>query len=385
MIDIKDSNAVTASNAPSKGAETVKEAGSIPFEKLKESNYHTPVQCTLLDSLFAKNLSEKDAESKRQETSEASEKADEKHPTGTPYNKQEAVAARQEKNENSRFTSRDKEDVDKQYSSAKEIISIPISQIVPNSNQPRKLFPESSILKLADSIGQHGMIQPITVRKLGHIYELVAGERRLRAAKELGWSHVPCITSNVSTEKSAELSIIENLVRENLNIFEQAIAIQALLDTYALTQEEIAKRLSSSQSYVANKLRLLRLTASEREKILSYGLTERHARALLRISDIELREKALDTVISKEFNVSSTENLVKSLLENSDNAREEQPKPVTAPTYKDISSFCNAITRAIDMAKTSELGIKCRKLDGEEFTELTIIIPKSKQKDMHNT
>lgn len=381
MIDVKDSNVVTASNAPSKGAGTAKETGSIPFEKLKESNYYTPVQCTLLDSLFAKNSSEKDAESKRQETSEASEKADKKHLTGTPYNKQEAVAARQEKNENSQFASQDKEDVGKQCSTAKEIISIPISQIVPNSNQPRKLFPESSILKLADSLEQFGMIQPITVRKSGHLYELVAGERRLRAAKELGWRRVPCIVNDITEEKSAEISIIENLMREDLNIFEQAIAIEALLDAHNLTQEEVARKLSSSQSYIANKLRLLRLTASEREKILSYGLTERHARSLLRINDVEAREKALDIVIEKELNVSSTENLVRNLIERStSSAKESQTKQSTSVSFKDVTSFYHAITKAMDMAKTSNLGVKCRKIDGDSFTELTIIIPKSDEK-----
>ena len=118
--------------------------------------------------------------------------------------------------------------------------------IVPNPNQPRKQFAEEAILKLADSIRQFGIIQPLTVRKAGDIYELVSGERRLRASKELGLKQVPCIIVSISEEKSAEISIIENLLREDLNIFEQAMAIEVLIDTYNLTQEQVAERLSNS-------------------------------------------------------------------------------------------------------------------------------------------
>lgn len=263
------------------------------------------------------------------------------------------------------------------------ITPIDVNLIVPNPSQPRHNFSEASILKLADSIRQFGIIQPLTVRKLGHHYELIAGERRLRAAKELGWSSVPCIINEVSEEKSAQISIIENLLRENLNIFEQAMAIEALIDTYNLTQEQVAEKLSSSQSYIANKLRLLRLSTEEREKILENNLTERHARALLRINDQNLRNKILETVINNELNVSSTENLVSSSLEN--NISTENNAHKKTKLYRDIPSFYNAVTKAIDCAKSSNLGIKCRKIVGESFTELTILIPNEPNTQEPNT
>ena len=255
-----------------------------------------------------------------------------------------------------------------------KIYSIEVNSILPNPNQPRKIFTEESILKLADSINQFGIIQPLTVRKTGDTYELIAGERRLRASKELGLTHVPCIIADVTQEKSAEISIIENLIRENLNIFEQAEAIEALIDTYGLTQEQIAKRLSNSQSFVANKLRLLRLSASEREQIIKNSLTERHARALLRVLDSDLRAKLLNQIIEQSLNVAEAEALIESSIGNS---RDKEQKAKIG--YKDISSFYTAINRAIELVKDSGFAIKSRKIEGDKYTELTILIPKDIQ------
>lgn len=252
-----------------------------------------------------------------------------------------------------------------------EVQQIEITKIAPNPNQPRKVFNEESILRLADSINQYGIIQPLTVRKLGESYELVAGERRLRAAKELGISHVPCIIIAINEEKSAEISIIENLIREDLNIFEQAEAIEALIDTYGLTQEQIAAKLSNSQSFIANKLRLLRYSASEREIILKNNLTERHARALLRVLDIDLRAKLLDRIVNERLNVSASEELIEGHL-SQDIATQKQDKRI----YKSVSSFYSAINRAIDTIKNSGIEIKSRRVEGDNFTELTILVPK---------
>ena len=246
---------------------------------------------------------------------------------------------------------------------------ISINLISPNPNQPRKVFDEEGILKLADSIRQFGIIQPLVVRKTGEGYELVAGERRLRAAKELGLNTVPCIVSAISEAKSAEVSIIENLIRENLNIFEQAMAIQALIDTYGLTQEQVAEKLSNSQSFVANKLRLLRLSSEEREKVLYNNLSERHARALLRILDPQKRNKALNQIISEGLNVSKTDELVDNIVKKERN----EPKK---RLYRDVNSFYIAINRAIDQASSSGIKIKSRKVESDSFTELTILIPK---------
>ena len=252
-----------------------------------------------------------------------------------------------------------------------EIQQIEVTRIAPNPNQPRKVFNEDSIIRLADSINQYGIIQPLTVRKTGDTYELVAGERRLRAAKELGLSHVPCVVISINEEKSAEISIIENLIREDLNIFEQAEAIEALIDTYGLTQEQIASKLSNSQSFVANKLRLLRYSAKERDIILKNNLTERHARALLRILDMNSRAKLLDKIIAEHLNVSAAEELIEAHL-SQDNAEAKQEKR----TYKSVNSFYSAINRAIDTIKNSGIDIKSRRVEGDEFTELTILVPK---------
>lgn len=264
----------------------------------------------------------------------------------------------------------------KEKAREKEILSIEVGKIAKNPNQPRKVFTDDAILKLADSIKQYGIIQPLIVRQISDGYELISGERRLRAAKELGMSHVPCIINEASSVASAEMAIIENLIREDLNAFEEAEAIEALIDTYSLTQEEIAARLSSSQSYIANKLRLLRFDNGERQKILKHKLTERHARALLRIYDKELRLKALDAIILQGLNVARSEEYIDELL------AKNKPDAPQKRTFKTISSFYTAIERALDTATNSGIKIKSRKIEGDEFTELTILISKEPESDI---
>lgn len=258
-----------------------------------------------------------------------------------------------------------------------QIWSIPTSKIFPNPNQPRKSFSEDSIIKLADSIRQFGIIQPLSVRRNGEDYELIAGERRLRAAKELNLDFVPCVILEATEEKSAEISIIENLIREDLNIFEQAMAIQVLIDTYGLTQERVAEKLSNSQSFVANKLRLLRFSSIEREIILKNKLTERHARALLRIPDEDLRLSVLNKIAIEGINVAKSEELIEKLLDKNTPKQKQQ-------TYKDITSFYTAINRVIDTMSHSGFKIKSRKIENDNFTELTILIPKETQSNPSN-
>ena len=259
---------------------------------------------------------------------------------------------------------------------AEKIEQIDVSSIHPNPNQPRKVFTEESILKLADSIRQYGIIQPLLVRKSGEEYELVAGERRLRAAKELGLCSVPCVLTDISEVKSAEISIIENLLREDLNIFEQAEAIESLIDTHGLTQEEIASKLSNSQSFIANKLRLLRFSPSEREIILKNKLTERHARALLRIQNASDRSKMLEMIVKEGLNVASTDELVDKYL------GKEQGTAKSKSSYKDISSFCSGINRAVNSIKEQGVDVKCRRIESDEYIELTILLSKSTEKEV---
>lgn len=255
------------------------------------------------------------------------------------------------------------------------IHEIPPEEIIPNPSQPRKQFEDDSIIRLADSIRKCGILQPLTVRKLkDKLYEIVAGERRLRAAKLLQLHTVPCILVDVDSKKSAELAIIENIQRENLNIFEQASSIAALIDIYNLTQEEAAKQLSVSQSFVANKLRILRLTSPEREKILAYNLTERHARALLKIDSVEQRMRIIEYIARRGLNVATTESYIDRFI--SEQQEEKSAKAPRRIILKDIRIFYNSIDKAVDIVRQAGIDIESEKEEGEDESVLTIKIKK---------
>ena len=257
---------------------------------------------------------------------------------------------------------------------------ITTDRIFPNPNQPRRKFEEDSIIRLADSIRRCGILQPLSVRRIegagvtDALFEIVAGERRFRAAKLLGLAAVPCIIISVDTKKSAELAIIENIQREDLNMFEEASAIASLLDMYGLTQEDVAKQLSVSQSYVANKLRILRLTMPEREKILSYSLTERHARALLKLPTVADRLRAIEHINKHSLNVSAAEAYIEHYLADckTEKARHAPRKLV----LKDMRVFYNSIDRAISLVKQAGINVTAERVDIGDSTELTIRIPK---------
>ena len=255
------------------------------------------------------------------------------------------------------------------------IHNIPTDKIIPNPAQPRKQFEDDSIIRLADSIRRCGILQPLTVRRLdGELYEIVAGERRLRAAKLLRLSTVPCLLVDVDSKKSAELAIIENIQRENLNVFEQASSIAALIDIYHLTQDEAAKQLSVSQSFVANKLRILRLTAPEREKILAYNLTERHARALLKVDSVEQRLRIIDYIARRGLNVATTESYIDRFI-----SEEAEAKAAKAPrriVLKDIRIFYNSIDRAVDIVRQAGIDIESEREEGDDEAVVTIRIKK---------
>lgn len=193
----------------------------------------------------------------------------------------------------------------------RKLENIPIERIRPNPYQPRKAFRDDRIQELADSIRTHGILQPITVRRSGlRDYELVAGERRLRAARMVGLTHIEAFVVRAYDKESAILALIENLQRENLHFLEEAEAYQAAIAEHNLTQEELARQLGRTQSAVANKLRILRLPQALRERIRQQGLSERHARALLRIHDLPTQERVLDQICEQALNVRDSEELV---------------------------------------------------------------------------
>ena len=262
------------------------------------------------------------------------------------------------------------------------VISLPVSKLIPNPSQPRKIFAGGALEGLADSISRHGILQPLLVRSGGAFYEIIAGERRYRAAVMAGLDTVPCIIKETDSQSSAELAIIENLQREDLNIFEEAEAIHKLIDTCGLTQDDAAARLSCSQSYIANKLRLLKLPALQRHAIIECGLTERHARALLRVHDNDERSELLAVVIKRGLNVAATEDLIENHL-----CRKEQflHSQRTARIEKDIKRkllskdmrlFYNSIDRAVTSVRDCGFSVDQTREVSDEGTLISIFIKK---------
>ncbi len=253
-----------------------------------------------------------------------------------------------------------------------KLVRLRTEKILPNPAQPRKVFSEEELAGLAQSIRENGLLQPVTVRKENGAYYLIAGERRLRACKMAGLSEVPAILADCEACDSAVLALLENLQRKDLQMFEQANAIVNLLREWEITQEEAAKRLGISQSYLANKLRLLKLSPEEQEEILEHHLSERHARALLRIGDISLRQRVLETVIQRGLNVSQTEELAKASLQ----PVKKDKKAKRTFVAKDIRLFINTIDHAVDAMKTAGIEAQAERRETDEYIECTVRIPK---------
>lgn len=258
------------------------------------------------------------------------------------------------------------------------IVEIPTVKIRPNRTQPRKIFDEEQLGELAKSIAENGILQPLTVRSVSrNEYEIIAGERRLRASVLAGLQKVPCIIVKCNDCESAVLALIENLQRSDLGIFEEARGISRLIRRYGLTQEQAAKRLGKSQSTVANKLRLLNLSYDEQDWIVQAGLSERHARALLRVYDQELRREALSAIISRNLNVAQSEELIDSLLYSA-KAAEKAPKGKQKVLIRDVRIFINTINKAVSTMKQAGINATCRHRDNDEYIEYTVRIPKER-------
>ncbi len=259
-----------------------------------------------------------------------------------------------------------------------EIVEIPVNSICPNPHQPRKTFDWDNLEELAQSIYQNGLLQPITVRELGDgKFELIAGERRLRASKMAGLAAIPSIVVSVSDEKSAVYAVIENLQRQDLHFFEEAAAIAKLARDFGMDRDKIAKKLGKSPSAVANKLRLLKLPAEIQKRIMSGGLTERHARAILRLSDYELMSEVVNAIIENRLNVAETDALITGLLEEQLPQLEEKPKPKMAKTFKDIRIIINTLDRAVATIRKSGLDADSAHRETDSFIEYVVRVAKT--------
>lgn len=262
---------------------------------------------------------------------------------------------------------------------AGQVLLIPSEMIYPNPNQPRKTFNQEELVNLAISIRMNGILQPLTVRQIDKGYELVAGERRLRASRLAGLISVPCIVVDINTLKSAVFSLIENLQRQNLNFFEEAVAIEKLMKDFDISQEDAARRLGKAPSTVSNKLRLLSLPEKARELILEKGLTERHARALLKLEKEQVMP-CLENVIERKLNVNQTEKYIEELLQ-----KEDKPKRQTKIMFSDVKIFLNTINNAVDTMNRAGIGADIKREDTGDSYRYVIDIPKSKMYKLSQT
>lgn len=257
-----------------------------------------------------------------------------------------------------------------------EIVNIRVDKIFPNTYQPRKFFNEEALLELSQSIKEYGIIQPITVRKIGENFELVAGERRWRAARIANLELVPCNVIEITDTESAEIALLENLQREDLNFIEEAEAYFNLINDHKFTQDELAKRMGKKQSTIANKLRLLKLTDKVRKLCVENKLTERHTRALLSLPSEELQLKIIKKIVKDSLNVKKTEELInKELLKLAG----EQLKKDNNKKIKSVfpaKLYVNTIKQVFDKFNIpAEYKLK----DSEESIQITVSIPKPKK------
>ena len=257
------------------------------------------------------------------------------------------------------------------------LLYLRVEDIAPNPMQPRKVFEEEALRELSESIRSYGVLHPLTVRLRCGKYELVAGERRLRAARIAGLREVPCMVVDVDLEDAGLLALVENLQRKDLDFLEEARGLQKMIRLFGMSQEEAARRIGRSQSAVANKLRLLKLPEDVLESLRENGLSERHGRALLRLPDAESQRAALETVLEKEMTVAATDAYVDALLASPE-PPPRRPEARRSFVMKDVRVFLNSLTHGLDLMKQGGIAAGLRREETEDALILTISIPKSK-------
>jgi ParB family transcriptional regulator, chromosome partitioning protein len=260
-------------------------------------------------------------------------------------------------------------------------VLLSVDSIFPSSWQPRRSFNNQSMEFLADNIRQYGLLQPVSVRPIGGgRYELIAGERRLRACTLIGESHIKATILNVTEEEAALLTMAENLQREDLGFFEEAEGYHRLVDELHLTQQQLAEKLGRQQSTIANKMRLLRLAPSVRESIIRHDLNERHARALLKIHDENDQLDIIDCIVLKSLNVRQTEELIDKYINNLITLEKEHPKesPHFSRAWRDWRLFANSMKTAVNELKASGLDAQFILNDSGKYVEMRVVVPKSR-------
>lgn len=286
------------------------------------------------------------------------------------------------KNTFSRFFGNSEKEIDLPEAEAvvsqEKVDQVNIELIKPNKYQPRTIFSEEKIEELARTIHTHGVIQPIVIRKTDEGFEIIAGERRFRAMKKLGWTEVPAIIRNLDDKETASIALIENLQREELTSIEEAYAYEKLLELHNLTQEALAQRLGKGQSTIANKLRLLKLPDEIKNKILTKDISERHARALISVKDAELQLKLFNEAIDEQLNVKQLEERIQLAL-NPVVEEKTKKKPVKRKSVsKDVRIALNTIRQSLQLVTKSGINVKTEEEDTEDFYTITVKIPKKK-------
>lgn len=262
------------------------------------------------------------------------------------------------------------------------IVYLRTDELTPNPVQPRKRFDDESLEELSGSIKSYGILNPLTVRLRCGKYELVAGERRLRAAKLAGLEEVPCILIDVNMEDASLIALVENLQRRDLDFIEEALGISQLIRMFGMSQEEAARRIGKSQSAVANKLRLLKLPSDVLESLRQNGLTERHGRALLRLPNPVAQRAALEYIVDNGLTVAATDAYIDALLsapEEAEQKDEEKPEKRRTFVLKDVRVFLNTLSRSIDLMKQGGIDAGIQREETDDSLILTISIPKTRQ------
>lgn len=252
------------------------------------------------------------------------------------------------------------------------VLYLPIGKIRPNPSQPRKIFELEGLRELAASITCYGILQPLTVRRVAGEYELVAGERRLRAAKMAGLCEVPCILLSVDAEQSGLVALVENLQRRDLDYIEEAQGLLRLMQLYGMSQEQAASKVGKSQSAVANKLRILRHGEQVLSKLREHNLSERHARALLRLPTEEARLQTIDLIVRQQLNVAKTESLIDSLVEH----KEEPRKGLRKLIIRDLRLFLNSVDHSLALVRGAGFNASSTREETDSEIILTIRLPK---------